>query len=262
MRAVPRVLVLGGSTEASALVRELAQRDSYDVIVSFAGRTRVRSAMPARVRVGGFGGPDGLARYLRDEHVDVLVDATHPFAAHMPHNAVAACTATGVPRLRLCRPSWAPTQGDRWHEVDDLEAAARALGALGVQRAFLTTGRQDLAPFAGMPDIWFLVRAIEPPDPMPLARASVIHARGPFDERDELALMRDHDIDALVAKNSGGTAAAPKLAAARSLGIPVVMVRRPQSPDGPLAVTVDDALAWLDGLVSAPAGSAQEAGSA
>jgi precorrin-6A/cobalt-precorrin-6A reductase len=244
VRAV-RVLLLGGSTEASALARELTRSERFDVTMSFAGRTRERTAVPCAVRVGGFGGVDGLVRHLRHERVDMLVDATHPFAAHMPHHAAAACATTGTARLRVCRPAWSPVDDDRWEPVADLDAAADALVRIGSRRVFLTTGRQELAPFARARDTWFLVRAIEPPASMPLAHSHVVLARGPFDERDEERLMREHRVDTLVTKNSGGDAAAGKLAAARTLRLPVVMVDRPAAPDGPRADGVADALVWI-----------------
>ena len=243
-----RILILGGSTEASALARHLAPLSGCEVVVSYAGRTRERVATPGEVRVGGFGGVDGLVRYLREAAVDVLLDATHPFAAHMPFHAAAAGEATGVPRLRVCRPPWRARPDDDWRPVPDLAAAAAEVGALGARRVFLTTGRQELVPFAGVPGVWFLVRAIEPPEPMPLLDATVVLARGPFEEADEVALLTEHRIDAVVSKNSGGSAAIAKLAAARRLGIPVVMVDRPPAPAGPVAPTVDDALAWLAGV--------------
>ncbi len=250
-RAAPRrILILGGSAEASGLARLLALREGLDVTVSYAGRTRERVTTPGTVRVGGFGGAEGLAAYLESEHVDVLVDATHPFAAWMPHHAAAACRATGVPRLRVCRPPWVEVDGDRWLEVADLEAAAARLGDLGTRRVFLTTGRQELAPFARVRDAWFLVRSIEPPATMPLANASVVLARGPFEEGSELALMTDYRIDVLVTKNSGGRWSQAKLHAARRLQLPVVMVTRPPPPDGPRATTVEEAVSWLVGLGS------------
>lgn len=248
-----RVLILGGSTEASRLARELAPREGYDVTVSYAGRTRQRTSTPGRIRVGGFGGVHGLVGHLVSHRVDVLLDATHPFAARMPHHAAAACARAGVPRLRVCRPAWQAVAGDHWHEVVDLDAAAALLAELRPRRVFLTTGRQELQPFARLPDMWFLVRAIEPPDSMPLADASVLLARGPFDEEREVALLRDHAIDVVVSKNSGGGAAAAKLVAARALGLPVVMVERPPGPPGPTAASVDEALAWLAQLEDAPA---------
>ncbi|MGH8986074.1 MAG: cobalt-precorrin-6A reductase [Acidimicrobiia bacterium] len=250
MAAPRRILILGGSAEASALARHLAPREEHDVTVSFAGRTRERVPTPGAVRVGGFGGIEGLASYLESEHVDVLLDATHPFAARMPHHAAAACRATGVPRLRVCRPPWAQAEGDRWLEVADLEAAAARLRDLDARRVFLTTGRQELAPFAHVRDAWFLVRAIESPATMPLANASVVLGRGPFEEASELALMTEYGIDVLVTKNSGGRSSEAKLHAARRLQLPVVMIDRPPPPDGPRATTVEEAVSWLAGLES------------
>jgi len=247
MAARRRVLILAGSTEASALARRLGGDDRYAVTLSYAGRTRSRTPLPGRVRVGGFGGVDGLVRYLQSERVESLLDATHPFAAQMPHHAAQACETTGVARLRLCRPPWVAGDGDDWRVVDDLDGAASALEALGARRVLLTTGRQQLEPFVRVRDVWFLVRAIEEPASLPLPAASVLLARGPFDEASELALLREQRIDAVVSKNSGGAAAAPKLAAARTLRLPVVMVRRPPGPAGPCVADVDDALSWLAG---------------
>jgi precorrin-6A/cobalt-precorrin-6A reductase len=246
-----RVLLLAGSTEASAMARALDARDGCEVVVSFAGRTRTRVDMPGDVRVGGFGGIDGLVAYLRAERIDVVVDATHPFAATMPHHAAEACRIAGVAGVRVCRPPWIPTAADRWYPVGDLGAAAQQIGTLGARRVFLTTGRQELAPFAEMGDVWFLVRAIEAPDPMPLARATVILDRGPFAVDAERRLLLDHAIDLVISKNSGGSATAAKLEAARDLGVPVVMVDRPAPAGLPTVATTADALVWFDGLVQA-----------
>jgi precorrin-6A/cobalt-precorrin-6A reductase len=230
------------------MARALDAREGYEAIVSFAGRTRARVDMPGEVRVGGFGGVEGLVAYLRTERVDVVVDATHPFAATMPHHAAEACRIAGVSGIRVCRPPWTATSGDRWHPVEDLDAAADTIESLGAQRVFLTTGRQELAPFARLGALWFLVRAIEPPDPMPLQRSTVILGRGPFAVDAERQLLVDHEIDLVVSKNSGGSATAAKLVAARELGIPVVMVSRPKPAGLPQVATTADALAWLDGL--------------
>jgi precorrin-6A/cobalt-precorrin-6A reductase len=230
------------------LARALDAREGYDVTVSFAGRTRTRVDMPGAVRVGGFGGVDGLVAYLRAEQIDVVVDATHPFAATMPHHASEACRIAEVAGVRVCRPPWTPSSGDRWHSVTDLAAAAVTIESLGGRRVFLTTGRQELGPFARLGDVWFLVRAIEPPDPMPLERATVILDRGPFDVDRERRLLVDHEIDLIVSKNSGGSATAAKLAAARELGLPVVMVDRPAPAGLPTVATTSEALAWVDRL--------------
>ena len=195
--------------------------------------------------MGGFGGTEGLTEWLQHEAIAAVIDATHPFTAVMPWHAEAACRACGIPRLRLLREKWRAQAGDDWHLVPHLPAAAQELEALGARRVFLTTGRQELQPFADLTDTWFLVRAIERPDPMPLVQVETLLSRGPFDLADECALMKSREIDALVTKNSGGTAAAPKLAAARALGIPVVMVTRPGAPGGDTVSTVDQALDWL-----------------
>jgi precorrin-6A/cobalt-precorrin-6A reductase len=242
----PVVLVLGGTTEASALVPLLlARHPQVDVVTSFAGRTQHPRSVGGRVRVGGFGGVDGLVGHLRDEGVHAVVDATHPFAAQMPWHAAEACTQVGVPRLRLLRPGWSPVPGDRWFEVPDLPAAASALATMGARRVLLTTGRQQLAPFAELRDTWFLVRAIEQPEPQPLVQADVLLARGPFDLDGERRLLEDRRIDAVVTKNSGGIATAAKLHAARALRLPVVVVARPPAPDGPTVVDAEAAATWV-----------------
>ena len=231
------------------MARALDARDGCALTVSFAGRTRTRVDMPGAVRVGGFGGIDGLVEYLRATRVDVLVDATHPFAATMPHHAAEACRVAGVAGVRVCRPPWTATDGDHWHTVDDLDAAATAIESLGARRVFLTTGRQELAPFARLGEVWFLVRAIDPPDPMPLQHATVILDRGPFAVDAERRLLLDHEIDLVVSKNSGGSATAAKLEAARELDLPLVMVDRPPPAGLPTVETTADALAWFDALV-------------
>ena len=246
MPAARRILVLAGTAEAAELARHLAvAAPGAEVVVSFAGLSPSRPELPGRVRVGGFGGPAGLAAYLRAEAIGAVVDATHPFAARMRWHAAEACAAAGVTRVRLERPPWVPTPGDRWEEVANVEAAAGALGP--ARRVFLTIGRRELAPFAALTGSWYLVRSITPPSPMPLASAEVLLARGPFTVDGERELLRSRAIDAVVTKNSGGPAAQAKLAACRELGIRVVVVRRPPSPAGPHVGTVEAALAWVLG---------------
>lgn len=248
-----RVLVLAGTAEAAELAGVLAARpgpDALSLAASFAGRTRQQAVLPdsVAVRVGGFGGVDGLVDHLRADGVDLLVDATHPFAARMPHHAAAAAGRVGVPRLRLLRPGWAEQDGDRWHRVPDLAAAAAELAARDARRVLLTTGRLELAPFAGLADrgVHVVTRSIEPPDPMPLVDATVVLARGPFSVDEERALLREHRIDTVVTKDSGGDATIAKLVAARELGVPVVLVDRPAPPGGDLVGTVAAAVAWVD----------------
>ena len=239
-----RVLILAGTSEAAALAEACAGRGDLEVISSLAGRTAAPRALPGEVRVGGFGGAAGLERFLRAQAIDRLIDASHPFAAQIGRHAAAACRAAGVPRLRLLRPPWPKLADDRWHEVATLAEAARLLPEIG-QRAFLTVGHKELAAFAGVPRVWFLIRTIEPPAGVPLRRALCLQARGPFALADELALLRAHRIDVLVTKASGGEATYAKLAAARALGLPVIMLRRPPPPAGPVVSSVAAALAWL-----------------
>ena len=243
-----RLLVLGGTREALDLARRATADPRLHVITSLAGRTRAPAAVPGELRVGGFGGAEGLARYLREAAIDLVVDATHPFAATMAGNAAAAGEAAGVPRLKLLRPPWRAEDGDRWIEVADTAAAAAALPGLA-ERVFLTTGRQDIEAFAGCADIRFLVRLIDPPDePLPLADHEVILARGPFEIDEEAALLETHRIGALVSKNSGGTMTRAKIEAARRLGLPVVMIQRTAPPAGELVESVGGALKWIERL--------------
>jgi precorrin-6A/cobalt-precorrin-6A reductase len=238
-----RVLILGGTGEARRLASVLADRPGVDVVTSLAGRVADPLLPPGGVRVGGFGGPAGLAAWLRAERIDAVVDATHPFAAVISGNAVTATRTENVPLLVLRRPGWSAQPGDDWHRVPSIDLAARAVPDLG-ERVFLTTGRRDLAAFAGLGG-WFLVRSVDPPEPPLPGRVEVLLDRGPFTVEGELALMRRHRIDVLVTKDSGGAMTAAKLVAARELGIPVVLVDRPAAPDAHTVSTVDDALAWL-----------------
>ncbi len=196
------------------------------------------------MRVGGFGGAAGLERFLKARAIDRVIDASHPFAAQIGRHAEAACRAAGVPRLRLLRPPWRRQAGDRWLEVADLAEAAERLPGLG-RRAFLTVGQRDLDAFLGREGVWLLIRTIEPPAGPPPVQGHWLQARGPFTLEAELELLRAHAIDVLVTKASGGAATYAKLAAARALGLPVLMVRRPPPPPGPVVATVALALDWL-----------------
>lgn len=248
---MPKVLLLGGTSEASALARALAGSPDVEATLSLAGRTREPSVQPIPTRIGGFGGADGLAGYLEREGIGALVDATHPFAAQMSANAVAAAAAVGIPLLRVERPPWVPVDGDRWIEVASIQEAGAALGE-SPRRVFLTVGRLDLAPFAARPEHHYLVRAIDLPDPALLPGAKWLAGRGPFTFDDEIALLRGAGIDILVTKNSGAAATSAKLTAARALGLPVVMVRRPQLPPTETVATVDAALDWIRRRVHRP----------
>ncbi|MER5257037.1 cobalt-precorrin-6A reductase [Streptomyces sp. NPDC002855] len=241
------VLVLGGTTEARRLAEALVDTlpAAAKVTSSLAGRVASPKLPPGEVRVGGFGGAGGLAAWLRTHRVSALIDATHPFAETISFNAAAAAAAAHVPLLALRRPGWVPGEGDAWHPVGSLAEAARALPALG-ERVFLTTGRMGLAAFADLDRLWFLMRSVDAPDAPHPARMEVLLDRGPFTLEGECELIRRHRIDVVVTKDSGGAATAPKLAAAREAGIPVVVVRRPPVPQGvAVAATPEEALAWL-----------------
>ncbi|MFB7243673.1 cobalt-precorrin-6A reductase [Streptomyces populi] len=241
------VLILGGTTEARRLAENLAAGTRPDLRVtnSLAGRVGAPRLPPGEVRVGGFGGAEGLARWLREHRVDVFVDATHPFAGTVSFNAARAAAVTGVPLLALRRPGWAPVEGDVWHETGSLEEAAGLLPSLG-RRVFLTTGRLGLAAFAALEDLWFLVRSVDPPGAPAPARMEVLLDRGPFTLQGERELLLRHAIDVVVTKDSGGRATAPKLTAAREAGLPVVVVRRPPVPAGvPVVTDPGAAVDWI-----------------
>ncbi|MDI6103177.1 cobalt-precorrin-6A reductase [Actinoplanes sp. NEAU-A12] len=235
-----RVLLLGGTTEARRLAGLVA--GEFTVVTSLAGRTTDPLLPAGEVRIGGFGGVDGLAGYLRDERIDVVVDATHPFAATMSGHAFDACAALGVPLLILRRPGWTAGAGDEWHRVASLPEAAQTLPRLG-RRVFLTTGRQGLALFAGLDGCWFLARSVEPPAGVMPRHLEVLLDRGPFTVEGERELITRHRIDVLVTKDSGGADA--KLVAARELGVPVLMVNRPPAPPATTVSTADAAVSWL-----------------
>ncbi|MGV9290923.1 cobalt-precorrin-6A reductase [Streptomyces sp. NPDC003719] len=239
------VLILGGTTEARRLAELLHGTPGLKLTSSLAGRVASPRLPPGDTRVGGFGGAGGLAGWLRENAVDMVVDATHPFAGRISFNAAQAAAATHVPLLALRRPGWVPVEGDRWHEVGSLEEAARALPALG-RRVFLTTGRMGLAAFADLDDLWFLVRSVDAPQPPHPSRMEVLLDRGPFTLDGERELLRRHRVDVVVTKDSGGAATAPKLAAAREAGLPVVVVRRPSVPQGvPVLPDAEKAAQWV-----------------
>jgi precorrin-6A/cobalt-precorrin-6A reductase len=239
-----RVLLLGGTTEASELARAFAAA-GVEAVFSYAGRTATPVAQPLPQRVGGFGGVQGLCGYLRAGGFTHVVDATHPFAATMSANAVAACAATGLPLVAFERPAWTPGPGDRWQSVPDLAAAAMALPQ-APSCVFLAIGRQHLAAFAGAPQHVYVLRLVDPPaGPLPLPDTRIVIARGPFDAAGDTALMRDHGVQIVVAKNAGGTGARAKLDAARALHLPVILIDRPKVPARPVAASVAEVMAHL-----------------
>jgi precorrin-6A/cobalt-precorrin-6A reductase len=239
---VSRVLLLGGTGEARRLAQRLVD-DGVAVVSSLAGRVADPVLPPGEVRVGGFGGAAGLVAWLQEHPVAAVVDATHPFAAAISANAAEAAAITGVPLLRLQRPGWSPQPGDDWRWADSLAGAAEAV--TGFRHVFVTTGRQGLAAFAGL-TAHCVVRSVDPPDPPLPPRTTVVLARGPFTVDEERSLMTEHGIDVVVTKDSGSHMTEAKLSAARQLGIPVVLVRRPAAPSGvALVATVDEAREWI-----------------
>jgi precorrin-6A/cobalt-precorrin-6A reductase len=241
-----RLLILGGTTEASALARLLAGHRDLQPILSFAGRTRNPVPPPIPFRIGGFGGVDGLRTFLTEEKIDAVIDATHPFASGMSRHAVLACRDRGVALARFTRSAWRQAEGDRWVSVPDIDSAVRALGETA-RRVFLTIGGLHLASFAQAPQHHYIVRSIEPPAAIgSLPSHRLILARGPFGVADEIALMRDERVQVLVTKNSGGSATEAKLAAARALGLKVVMIERPAAEDVETFATADAVLAWIE----------------
>jgi precorrin-6A/cobalt-precorrin-6A reductase len=243
---MPRLLILGGTSEARELGERVAGRADLLVTISLAGRTARPVGQAVAVRVGGFGGAAGLAAHLRAQRIDALIDATHPFAVIISAHAAAAAAAAAIPLLALRRPPWRPVDGDRWLIVADRDAAVAATGSTP-RRLFLALGRQDLGPFERAPQHDYLVRSVDPVvPPLRLPRATYVCARGPFSEADDRALLRAHRIDAVVAKNSGGAATYSKIVAARNLGLQVIMIARPAAPAVPSVETVAEAIAWLD----------------
>jgi precorrin-6A/cobalt-precorrin-6A reductase len=241
-----RLLILGGTTEATALATLLAADKRHDATFSLAGRTAAPRTQPLPTRIGGFGGADGLARWLEAERIEAVIDATHPYADQISANAVAACSRLGVPLVSLVRSPWKQEAGDRWQSVVSTEAAVAALGSTP-RRVFVTVGRQELHLFAAAPQHHYTARLIDEPERSGLPPdLTLIQARGPFDLAAERTLMLDNEIEIVVSKNSGGSATYPKIEAARELKLPVIMIERPDKPAGHVVDSAKAALDWLD----------------
>ncbi|MBI05260.1 MAG: cobalt-precorrin-6A reductase [Pelagibacteraceae bacterium] len=239
----PRALLLGGTSEAVALARKTAE--NFDVTYSLAGRTRNPSRPDnVTIRTGGFGGVAALSAWLLARNIDLVVDATHPFAEQISLNAHNSCQITGIPLLRLLRPAWQAVSGDIWYHADDIADASRKIRALGTA-AFLSVGHQELRAFAGIDDIRFLIRTVDPLETVPLLKSTYITGRGPFSVDQETALLQAHEIDVLVSKNAGGNGAYAKITAARNLGLSVLMIGRPSSLPGNTVDNIDRALDWM-----------------
>lgn len=242
MRA--NLLILAGTSEATTLGAAVAEA-GLNGTVSFAGRVERPRRQPLPQRIGGFGGVDGLCAYLRENGVTHVVDATHPFAAQMSFNAVAACEAEGVPLVALTRAPWGAQDGDDWTHVPDIAGAVAALDRAGA-RVMLAVGRMHLAEFAPNPQHFYLLRLVDPPERTPpFPDHHVLVSRGPFTAEDDRALMQEHRIDLVVSKNAGGTGAYAKIAAARALKLPVIMIDRPAIPKRAELFGVADVMAWL-----------------
>jgi len=242
-----KVLILGGTGDAVKLAAQLAHIPTIEVISSLAGRTKKPLALVGQVRIGGFGGAEGLAKYLQENAIDILIDATHPCAGQITLNGAIASQLANIPHLMLVRPQWERVTGDRWIEVESIAAAAKAIPEL-MRRVFITSGRQQLEPFLERsrlyPESWYLMRSIDPPD-LELPNCQILLDRGPFDLEQERRLLREYQIEAIVSKNSGGEATYAKVIAARELQIPIIMVQRPIMPEGEKVTSIAEAIAWL-----------------
>jgi len=238
-----RVLVLCGTGDAIELVAKLSKIPHIETIASLAGRTSQPASLIGKVRTGGFGGVDGLATYLQTQQIDYLIDATHPFAIQMSDHAAAATKAVGIPSVMLVRPAWKKVTGDRWIEVESVEAAVQAI-PVTAKRIFLTVGRQQLEPFTTLKEPWYLIRSIESSDVV-IPNSKIVLDRGPFNLEQERQLLSEYRIDLIVSKNSGGAATYAKVVAARELDIPIVMVQRPVMPNVEQVESVDRSIGWL-----------------
>ncbi len=244
-----RILMLGGTTEASALAKALAAQPRYDALLSLAGRTEKPAPQSLPTRIGGFGGAEGLARFLRDEKFDLLVDATHPFAARISQNAAQAATITSLPAFCLRRAPWHTEAGDNWRHAASVQDAIAQIGS-APRCVFLAIGRQEAHRADAAPQHHYVIRSVDPVDPQPqLPHAHYLLDRGPFDVEREAELLREHRIDVVITKNSGGSATYAKIAAARALSIEVIMIGRAEAPAIPTVATVDEALAMINHLL-------------
>lgn len=239
-----RILILGGTSEASELAALLSPRRDLQVVSSLAGRLSQPTLPMGIVRIGGFGGIDGLIAYLAQENIAAVIDATHPYASQISHNAELACARLHLPLIAYERPPWKPEEGDCWLLVPDVEAAASLVNQRG-SRVFLSIGRRELSAFSDCNEAWFLVRAIDAPEEKLPAHSKLLLERGPFHFEAEIRMLRSQGINRIVSKNSGGTATYSKIVAARTLGIPVVMLRRPRKHTVLTATRREDVLLSL-----------------
>lgn len=252
MGSRPRILILGGTSEASQLAAHLANR-KVCVTSSLAGRVSQPALPPGPVRIGGFGGVDGLTAYLTNASIQVVIDMTHPFASRISCNAKTACTALNIPLIAFERPPWTPHKNDHWISVPDMRSAA-LMAETEYKRVFLTVGRQELGAFSDCRGAWFLVRCIDKPEDRLPPKSKLLLARGPFDRDTEIKLLRDESIDVIVTKNSGGPATYSKIEAARELRTPVIMIERPKKHLAETQSSLDHVLLRLEELMPRPSG--------
>lgn len=239
-----KILLLAGTSEARQLAEVLASQPGFDVTASLSGATRSPRDLPVATRVGGFGGREGQIEYLRKNEIEVLVDATHPFANRISQRSWEICADLGLPFLQILRRPWQAASGDRWTMVENGDQAADHIA--DGSRVFLATGRQTLSEFAGLAKCYLICRQIDPPEQVfPFPNGEYLIGRPPFSVQDEYRLFQDLKVDWLVVKNAGGAASRTKLDAARRLAMPVLMLDRPPPPDGPRVQTAQQALVWI-----------------
>jgi precorrin-6A/cobalt-precorrin-6A reductase len=239
-----RALILGGTSDAN-LLADAIKHAGVDAVYSYAGRTQSPVTQSLPVRTGGFGGVSGLTEYIAREGITHVIDATHPFAAEMSRHAVDACVTSKIPLIALERAPWRRAPGDRWIDVDHINAAVEALPEARAN-VFLAIGRLHLAPFAAKPQHTYTLRFVDPPEgALPLPDSEIIVSRGPFTVQGEIELMRSRNIAWVVARNSGGDGARAKIDAAREIGLPVVMIARPVLPERRRTESIAEVLAWL-----------------
>ncbi len=227
-----KILILGGTAEATELAKKLVENNEVDFITSLAGRTREPKTVPGKMRIGGFGGIEAMANYIRDNNITKIIDATHPYAEKISSNARKAAKLANIPLEILTRPEWQQQSGDDWHHCESLDAAAEALPIRST--VFLALGSQHLAAFFRRDDVRFIIRMIDPPNiDLPFRNYSLILGRPGQSVEEEEATFRDHNITALVCRNSGGTRGYNKILAARECGLPVYLIARPDVSRNP-----------------------------
>lgn len=239
-----RVLLLAGTAEAREIALALSRKRDIYAVASLAGATRQSRPLALPTRIGGFGGEEGQEKFLREQAITHVIDATHPFASRISHRSAALCARLGLPYLQVLRPGWTPVEGDRWTMIDREEDAAGLISP--GTTVFLATGRQTLDSFANLSECKLYCRQIDPPEgPFPFPNGAFLVGKPPFPVGDEMALFKRLRIDWLVVKDAGGEASATKLIAARRLGVPVLIIRRPEQPQAERVETAAEAMAWL-----------------